>query len=240
METVEARLAKAREALAGVQRRVGTTRERWEAPVLPLAPVLDQVLPEGLRRGRVVAVDGSTSLLLALAAEASRAGAWTAFVGLPSVGVVAAARRGIDLDRVAAIPHPGAHAAAVAGACVEGMELVLLGTGLALSDADRRRLASRARERGAVLLCQGRWPGAHATVTALRSRWHGLGAGDGRLRGRDLTVQVEGRNAGAPRFVTVPLDGEAPLLGRGGAPGRAAARVSSGASAGRRALGGAA
>lgn len=211
METVETRLARARAALAGVQSRVGTSRDRWEAPTLPLAPVLDRLLPQGLPRGRVVAVHGSTSVMLALAAAASAAGSWTAAVGMPSLGAVAAARRGLDLSRLALVPHPGAQAAAAAGACVDGMDVVLLGPRLALSDADRRRLASRARERGAVIVADGPWTGAHAVLIAVGSRWHGLGAGDGRLRGRDLTVRVEGRHAGAARLVTVRLDAEAPV-----------------------------
>lgn len=223
METVESRLARARAALDGVQRRVGTTREHWDAPVLPLAPMLDQVLPHGLRRGRVVSVTGSTSLMLALASAASAEGSWTAAIGMPALGAVAAARRGLDLARVALVPHPGAQAAAVAGACVDGMDVVLLGPRLALADADRRRLASRARERGAVILVDGPWPGAHTVLTAVGSRWHGLGAGDGRLRGRDLTVRIEGRSAGVARLVTVPLDVEAPVRLRTGtvAPVRA-------------------
>ncbi|BDZ61212.1 hypothetical protein GCM10025873_10030 [Demequina sediminis] len=152
METVEARIAKARAALGEVQLRVGTSRDRWEAPTLPLATGLDAVLPQGLRRGQVISVEGSTSLMLALAAAASAAGSWTAVVGIPSLGVVAAARRGLDLARVGLIPHPGVQAAAAAGACIDGMDVVLLGEGLALSDSDRRRLASRARERGVVMI----------------------------------------------------------------------------------------
>ncbi|WP_156171950.1 hypothetical protein [Demequina rhizosphaerae] len=239
METAEARIARAREALAGVQRRVGTTRDRWEAPALPLTPLLDQVLPQGLRRGQVVAVAGSTSLMLALAAAASEAGSWTAAVGMPALGVVAAARRGLDLARLALVPHPGAQAAATAGACVDGMDVVLLGPRLALSDADRRRLASRARERGTVIVAEGAWAGAHTTLTAVGSRWHGLGAGDGRLRGRELTVRVEERRGGTARLVTLPIEGSAlgATTAGAGVPARGGATAPS---VSLRALGGAA
>jgi hypothetical protein len=207
METVEARIAKARAALGEVQLRVGTSRDRWEAPTLPLATGLDAVLPQGLRRGQVISVEGSTSLMLALAAAASAAGSWTAVVGIPSLGVVAAARRGLDLARVGLIPHPGVQAAAAVGACIDGMDVVLLGEGLALSDSDRRRLASRARERGVVMIAGGAWTGAHVSLTVVGSRWSGLGAGDGRLRTRDLTVRAQGRQAGRARLVTLALDG---------------------------------
>ena len=218
-----ARLEKARAALAAVQSRVGADKGCWDAPTLPLASTLLDALPTGLRRGQVVAVQGSTSLVLALVAEASREGSWTAMIGMPQVGVVAAARRGIELARLALIPHPGAQAPVVAGACVDGMDVVVLGPRLALADSDRRRLVARARERGAVLISAGPWAGAHATLAVEESRWSGLGAGDGRLRERELTVAVSSRAGGQVRRVLLTLDSDAGLRsGRRASVGQAA------------------
>ncbi|GIG54443.1 hypothetical protein [Demequina activiva] len=204
----EERLSRARAALKGVETRIGAAREAWDRPALPLTADLTELMPEGLRRGQVVAVTGATSLMLALAAEASRAGSWTAAIGMPTVGVVAAARRGIELSRLALIPHPGAQAADAVGACVDGMDVVLLGERLALSDANRRRIGARARERGGVVIAAGEWPAAHVRLDVVSSAWSGLGAGDGRLRERELTVAVGGRRAGATRRVRVLLDGD--------------------------------
>lgn len=207
--SAEERAARARAALATVQSRVGTTRDRWEAPALPLAPALESLLPGGLRRGQVIQVSGSTSLVLALVAQASREGSWAAMIGMPQVGVVAAARRGIELSRLALIPHPGAQAPAVAGVCVDGMDVVVMGERLALSDADRRRIAARARERGVVIVGVGSWgAGAHVSLAVESSRWEGLGAGDGRLRSREITVAVSGRASSAVRRVSLTLDEE--------------------------------
>lgn len=203
------RLAAARQALAAVESRVGTTREAGDRPRLPLAEVVRPLLPDGLARGMVVSVDGSTSLMLALAARASQEGSWTAVLGMPAVGVVAAARRGMDLARLVLVPHPGTHMVEAAGAAVDGMDITLVGPRAALSDADRRRLASRARERGSVIVAAGPWQGAHASLRVERSAWRGLGAGDGRLRERDLTVAVAGRRMGAVRRVRLVLDTDA-------------------------------
>lgn len=201
------RLARARSALQGVQARWGVTRDASEAPpVMPLAEGVADLMPGGLARGHVVCVSGATSLMLALVAEGSRAGSWTAVIGMPAVGAVAAARRGIDLSRLVVVPHPGAQAAEAAGACVDGMDFVLLGATLALSDGDRRRLAARAKERGSVIVTSGRWPGAHVELQVERTRWSGLGAGDGRLRERELTVAVSGRRHPGVRRVRVVLD----------------------------------
>lgn len=210
-ESVQTRLAHAREALASVHRKVGVDRVPHEAPELPLADALETLLPQGLRRGQVVSVEGATSLMIALVAEASREGSWTAMIGMPSVGMVAAARCGVELARLALIPHPGTQAPAVAGACIDGMDVVVLGPRLALSDADRRRLAARARERGAVLISAGPWVGAHVSLTVTESHWRGLGAGDGRLRARDMLVEVTSRAGGRARRVALTLDADATL-----------------------------
>ena len=217
-------MAAARAALGTVQARMGTAREGGERAPLPLTESVATLLPHGLRRGTAITVAGSTSLMLALAGEASRQGSWIAMVGMPHVGVVAAARRGVDLARLALVPHPGAQAASALAACIDGMDVVLVGQRLALSDADRRRITARVRERGGVLIAAGAgagqggagqggagqgsaWPGARMELTVESTRWTGLGAGDGRLRGREITVAVR-ENGGAVRRVTVRLDGE--------------------------------
>src|SRR5690554_3265488 len=202
------RLSRARAALKEVETRIGAGRPAWDRPVFPLAPELEKLLPEGLRRGQVISVTGATSIMLALAARASAAGSWTAAIGMPAVGVVAAARRGIALERFALIPHPGAQAVEAAGACVDGVDVVLLGEWLALSDADRRRLAARAKERGSLIIAAGEWSGAHVNLIVERAVWSGLGAGDGRLRRRELTVAVVGRGRGGLRREQIVLDSD--------------------------------
>ncbi len=200
---------------------MGADRKATEGPLLPLDDALVPLLTRGLRKGQVIAVEGSTSLVLALVARASLDGAWTAMVGMPNVGVLAATRRGIDLSRVALIPYPGVQAPATLGVCIDDMDVVIAGQGLAISDADRRRLAARARESGCVVIAAGRWPGAHTQLTVEEGRWGGLGAGEGRLRERDVTVAITGRTAGTARRVVVPLDVDNSSVRTGGAVRRA-------------------
>jgi hypothetical protein len=219
------RLAAVRRVLAGAEQRLGIVRDvsmtEGESPFLPpsrMLPVSDDVaglIPGGaLRRGTVVSVEGSTSLVLALIARASREGSWVAILGLPNVGVVAAARRGIDLGRLALIPHPGAEAATIAAACLDGMDIVILGPRLALSDTDRRRLAARARERGTVMVSIGPHPATHVALRVIRSEWSGLGAGEGRLMARTVVVARSGRQVGVSEQIAVVLDGDASSLSR--------------------------
>ena len=179
--------------------------DREGSPVLPVAGPLAGLLPDGgLRRGSTVAVCGSTSLLLAVLAEASRAGSWCALVGLPDLGVQAAAEAGVDLARTALVPRPGPRPAAVVAALVDGVDVVVLDTtlpGVRWSAGDRQRLGARVRQRGAVLVPvaaegsgPGTWPGAEVELRAEGGAWAGLG-GDGAGRLRSRTVQ--GSSGGA-------------------------------------------
>ena len=191
--------------------------DREGSAVLPVAGPLAGVLPGGgLRRGSAVAVCGSTSLLLALLAEASRAGAWCALVGLPDLGVQAAAESGLDLSRTALVPRPGPRPAAVVAALVDGVDVVVLDTtlpGVRWPAGDRQRLGARVRQRGAVLIpvgAPGVWPGAEVELRAEGSAWAGLGGdGTGRLRSRRVRVRCAARGRPGEQEVPVLLPGPA-------------------------------
>jgi hypothetical protein len=163
----------------------------------PLAPLLPG---EHLRRGSTVAVHRSVALALALVAEASASGSWVAAVGLPDLGVVAAAEAGIALDRLALVPAPTRkNWAAVVATLLDAIDVVLVRPPAGVRAADTRRLAARARERGSVLVPLGDgWTDPvdlHLAVTA--SRWRGLGQGHGRLEARWVEVAAAGRGAAA-------------------------------------------
>jgi len=181
--------------------------DRGSQQLLPVPGPLVDLFPDGgLRRGSVVAVLGSTSLLIALLASVTAAGSWGAVVGLPTLGAVAAAEAGAVLERLALVPHPGADGATILAAMLDGVDLVVAGTPQTLPLADSRRLAARARQRGAVLLGAGPWVGADVRLEATGSRWYGLGAGHGHLQARELTVEAAGRGRAArPRRCTLRL-----------------------------------
>lgn len=192
------------------------------ARTLPLRADLAMVLP-ALRRGTVVEIDGrggATSLALAVAAGPSSAGSWVAVVGLPTLGLVAAAEAGLDLERTAVVADPGERWATVVATLTDAIDVVLTGRPARLRPADARRLTARVRERGSVLMVVGGgWPDRtdlRLTVTA--SRWSGLGDGHGHLRERRLEVTLDGRGtAGRRRQVQVSL----PVLCAGSRRGEA-------------------
>jgi hypothetical protein len=180
-------------------RREVVGRSEGDRP-LPVLPALEPLFPAGgLRRGSAVTVRGSASLLLALLAGPSRQGAWCGVVGLPGLGLAAAAEAGIALDRLALVPDPGRDWPAVAAALLDAMEVVVVAPRGRVPDPDVRRLAARARQRGAVLVPFGSvpWPGAEVRLSLTDAVWEGLGDGSGRLRSRRVLVRAEGRGSAA-------------------------------------------
>lgn len=196
--------------LTDEQAGLGTDR------MLPVLPELRELLPgRGLRRGSTIAVastgapgcGGTTSLLLALLSAASSAGSWCAVVGLPTLGMAAAAELGIALDRLALVPHPGPQWTTVVGALLDGFDVVVAAPTGPVAASVRQQLAARARRRGSVLVpFGGGWEGADVVLSPVEGMWLGLGRGHGRLRARELTVSARGRGAaGRPRQVTMWL-----------------------------------
>jgi hypothetical protein len=174
--------------------------------LLPVPAPLAKLLPGGgLRRGSVVAVpagsasgaSGATSLALALISAISHAGSWCAGVGLPDLGLAAAAESGIALERFALVPNPAEQWAIVTAALIEAVDAVLVRPARRVRPAEARRLRARAQESGAVLVpCSDSWPeGADLRIAVVKSRWQGLGQGHGFLRTRMVEVVASGRRA---------------------------------------------
>ena len=202
----EGRLAAARGVLRRLEDRVvgphPAAGPGTDGRVLPVVAPLADVLPAGgLRRGSTVAVTsgvGSTSLLTALLARASATGAWAGVIGRPDLGLVAAAEAGVAVERLALVPYPGADLVMVAAALLDGLDLVAVAVpDQGVRAADRQRLAARARQRGAVLVPLGPWPGADIELSCAHVRWKGVGGraegGAGRLRARRVQVRLQGR-----------------------------------------------
>ncbi|MET3805037.1 hypothetical protein ABIB25_002037 [Nakamurella sp. UYEF19] len=175
-------------------------------PVLAVPGPLAEILPGGgLPRGGVVSLGGgagATSLLFSLLA--APANTWSALVGMPDVGLLAASELGVDLDRVVLIPYPGPDALQVLSVLADGVDIIVAapprgGAGWSVAPARQRVLTARLRQSGAVLLVAGAWPGADLVLDCRIERWTGLGRGHGRLKDRELIVEVGGRRAAGRR-----------------------------------------
>ncbi|WP_371482574.1 hypothetical protein [Kitasatospora sp. NBC_00315] len=175
--------------------------------LLPVLPALAPLLPDGaLRRGSAVSVPGDTGLLLALGAGGAGAagsvgeavgGGWSAAVGLPDLGLAAAAGYGFDLRRLLVADDPGPHWAEVVSALAGAVGLIMLRPDGPVPPQLAARLAAILRRSGCVLLVAGPWPGAGLRLSVRSGGWVGLGAGHGQLAGRQVEVLAEGRGAAA-------------------------------------------
>lgn len=176
------------------------------ARLLPLHGALSALVPQGgLRGGTVVACGGvaAVSLALAVASAPSIAGSWVAVVGLPTLGLAAAAEAGVVLDRLVRVAAPpdvstrradGVWADLLA-ASVDGFDLVIIGEEAGgVSPSTVRRLVARAAQRGTVFIAiDAPVFGADVRLEITGSAWRGLGEGYGIALGRQADVQASGR-----------------------------------------------
>ncbi|AZI57808.1 hypothetical protein EH165_06250 [Nakamurella antarctica] len=190
-----------------------------EPSVLPVPDALAGLLPGGgLPKGGIISlvVDdddqagaGTTSLLFSLLAGPTKP--WSALVGLPDLGMQAAAELGVDLARVVLIPNPGVDLLQVLSVLADGVDLIAVASyhGPLASPARLRVLSARLKQRGTVLVAMGDWAGADLTLSVSVAAWGGLGTGHGRLRDRELVVRLRGRRAqGQFREVRILLRSE--------------------------------
>lgn len=192
--------APGREQVEALQARIRAMQATGlETRGLATHPAIAGLLPGGaVQAGATYSVQDSMTLVMAMLAGPSAAGAWCAVIGMPDFGAEAAARFGIDLQRLVLIPSPGDQWLAVTAAVVDVVTVVVVQPDAAVSDAAAARLSGRLRARGATLIVCGPWPRTEATLTISESRWGGLGQGHGYLSSRQVTVRVAGAR-GVPR-----------------------------------------
>lgn len=184
---------------------------------LPVPEPLTALVPQGgLQRGTTAATAGmaASSLALALVGPVTVAGSWVAVVGLPHLGLLAATELGVALERVVLVADPGPAAwPTTVASLLDAVEIVMVRPPPRVGVSVQRRLTSRARDRGSVLLQVGgrveSWAQApDLVVSGTAASWVGLGLGHGRLRARRLEVAVTGRRgADRPRRATLWLPG---------------------------------
>ena len=227
----------AREALGHLEGKVGSAVLAEERTLPLVAPLADLFPGRSLRRGSTVVVSrgafpGATSLALALLSGPCAGGSWCAVVGAAGLGLVAAAQHGLDLERVALVPSPGAKWPVVTAARLEGFDVVLVCPPARIDRSIARQLEARARERGSVLAVMGEaWPGsADMRLAIVSGCWRGLEGGHGYLWGREVELEAAGKGAASrPRRARswlggpfqVAVDGPAVL----GATGRSRPQV---------------
>ncbi len=202
------------------------------ARLVPVVPALGALLPDGaLRRGQTVVVNGAgargagqlggaggapgggaagaVSLVLALLAGPTTAGAWAAVLGVPGLGAIAARDLGVHLPHLVLVPDPGHLWPELAATLIDGVDIVAVRPATPPGPVVARRMAARARDRRTVLIVlpgRSAWPEPpDVCLTVGPCRWEGIEAGAGHLGRREVVVATTGRRAGTGRRHTLWL-----------------------------------
>jgi len=202
--------------------------------LLPVLPALGALLPDGaLRRGQTVVVTGAgargvarpgvgtapegpegtaagaISLMLALLAGPTAAGAWATVLGVPGLGAIAARDLGVHLPHLVLVPDPGHLWPELAATLIDGVDIVAVRPTTPPSPVVARRMAARARDRRTVLIVlpgRSAWPEPpDVCLTVGPCRWEGIDSGAGHLGRREVIVTTTGRRAGTGRRHTLWL-----------------------------------
>ncbi|MEY2469382.1 MAG: hypothetical protein QOF21_2080 [Actinomycetota bacterium] len=205
-----------RSQLRAVAGRVQATPVLASQRPRPVRGPYAAIFPDGLRPGTSVAVAAARPSLdaaalrgaIALAAGVVPPDGWVAAVGVPSIGVLAAAEAGLALDHLVFLAAPTTVWGTIAVAAVDAFDVVVLAVPARPRMAEVRRLAGRARERGTTVIATGagaRTWGGEARITTSAAVWHGVGDGHGFLRTCEVTVELDGRGSVRARQVDLTL-----------------------------------
>ncbi len=150
-----------------------------------------------LRVGGSYSVD-SASLALAMMAGPSRAGGWSAVVGVTDFGAEAATAFGVDLSRTVLVPDAGEQWLEVTSALVDVATVVVVRPAGRVTEQAAEKIGARLRKRSAVLIAWGEWPRCEVRLTTREPAWSGVGQGHGHLQSRRLVVEAQ-RGSAPPR-----------------------------------------
>ncbi|MBI8989466.1 hypothetical protein [Corynebacterium meridianum] len=162
--------------------------------VVPVPGVLADCLPGGgLPRRAITAAADCPAFIIELLAAATGGGSHVAVVGWPELLLTGVAEAGGDLDSIVVVPDPGDRPFAVTGMLVEGMDMVVhrSAENVQINATQARPLLARVRRGTAALLVVGaRFPAPAVRIGADVTAYHGVGAGSGRIRGFDVSLEI--------------------------------------------------
>ena len=201
---------------AQISQMGGGAREESAGQGLDLLPIdgpLGSVLPGGLPRRAITHLSDTPGLVVELLRHVTAAGGHAGVVGWSELSYAALPAAG--LERIIAVPDAGVDPLGVAGVLVEGLDLVVFRSPVALelSPVRARPLLGKLRKGHAALMLVGATvPSPALSMTGEVVGFHGIGRGTGRIMGMDVRVRVTQKNTRPASTVITVGDAPAPAL----------------------------
>lgn len=155
------------------------------------------ILPGGgLPRHAVTHMSDTPALVAEMLLHVVEAGGHAGVVGWPELSYAGIGRK--HLDRIIAVPDPGADPLGIAAVLTEGLDLVVYRSPaqLVLSPVRCRPLLGKLRKgRAALVMVGATVPSPALTVTGDIQSFHGIGRGTGRITGVDIRVRAQSKSA---------------------------------------------
>lgn len=174
--------------------------------VLALGEQFRFVLPGGgLPRHAVTHMSDTPALVAEMLLNVVEAGGHAGVVGWPELSYAGIGRK--HLDRIIAVPDPGADPLGIAAVLTEGLDLVVYRSPvqLALSPVRCRPLLGKLRKGRAALMVVGATvPSPALTIAGDIQSFRGIGRGTGRITGVDIRVRAQSKSA-HPASATVTV-----------------------------------
>lgn len=164
--------------------------------VLGLGEQFRFILPGGgLPRHAVTHMSDTPALVAEMLLHVVEEGGHAGVVGWPELSYAGIDRK--HLDRIIAVPDPGADPLGIAAVLTEGLDLVVYRSPaqLALSPVRCRPLLGKLRKgRAALMMVGATVPSPALTVVGDIQSFHGIGRGTGRITGVDIRVRAQSKS----------------------------------------------
>lgn len=164
----------------------------------------------GLPRRAVTHMSDCPALIVEMLLAVTAAGGHAGVVGWPELSYAALPPE--SLERIIAVPDPGADPPGITAVLCEGLDMVVYRSPapLALSPVRSRPLLGKLRTgRAALMLVGATVPSPALAVTGRVEQFRGIGQGTGRITGLDIRVRAQGKGA-QPMSGTVTVGAAAP------------------------------
>lgn len=166
--------------------------ERGAEPKISEEDALEVGLPWPLPRRAVVEASDCPALIVELIDQVTAGGGHVGIVGWPELSLAGIER----LDHVVAVPDPGVDPLGITSVLVEGLDLVIHYSSVALnlSPVRARPLTGRLRKGAASLVLVGLTaPSPALRIEAEVTAYRGIGQGTGRITGVDIDVTMSAK-----------------------------------------------